>query len=91
MRHQTTVDGLLFLAGLAFGAALGLLLAPSAGQDTRRRLTAGARRAQDRLGESRREYVERGRELYERGREMAEEAAAMFDEGRRLMEQPESR
>jgi gas vesicle protein len=80
---------LLFVAGLAFGTAVGLLLAPSAGRDTRRLLTARAREAQDRVEDSGREYLERGRELYERGREMADEAAAMFDEGRRLIEEPE--
>jgi hypothetical protein len=79
MRSDDTTTSLLcFAAGLSLGAAIGILMAPAAGSDTRRYLgnRAGAAR----------EYLDYGRDLYDKGRELADEAAQMYDEGRHLIE-----
>ena len=76
--NNTTTSILYFAAGLSLGAAVGILLAPAAGSDTRRYLT-------DRAGAAR-EYLDYGRDLYDKGRELADEAAHMYEEGRHLVE-----
>lgn len=79
MRSNDTERNLLyFAAGLSLGAAIGLLMAPAAGADTRRYLG-------DRAGAAR-DYLDYGRDLYERGRELADEAADLYEEGRHLIE-----
>jgi gas vesicle protein len=75
-----------FLTGALVGAAVALLLAPEAGEDTRRKLAQGAEKGRKTLIESGQELFERGRELYERGREIAEDAAELFERGRRIAE-----
>jgi gas vesicle protein len=67
---------LLFAAGVTIGAAVGVLLAPASGAETRRKL---AERAQS-TG-----LIERTREFYETGLRIAEEAAELFEDGRKLV------
>lgn len=86
MRSTNTSHLLLFVAGTCVGAALGMMLAPASGAETRRRITGRAEDTRDFLAESGRDYIEKGRELYELGRQLVDEAAEMFDEGRRMME-----
>ena len=76
--NDTATSLLYFAAGLSLGAAIGLVLAPARGTDTRRYLT-------DRAGAAR-EYLDFGRDLYDKGRELADEAATMYEEGRHLIE-----
>ncbi|MHB1022851.1 MAG: YtxH domain-containing protein [Acidobacteriaceae bacterium] len=64
-----------FLAGLGFGALLGVLYAPKAGRETREGLAASAREAREKaeqLVDQGREqldtYVDRGKEYADRGR-----------------------
>jgi hypothetical protein len=78
MRSDRSSNALWFVAGLTLGAAVGVLLAPSPGADTRRYLTARAGSA--------REVLDHGRELYEKGCELADEAAHLYEEGRHLVE-----
>lgn len=75
-----------FLAGALLGAGVALLIAPDAGEGTRRRLMGGAAQGRKSLLESGQEFFERGRELYERGVEIAEDAAELFERGRKLVE-----
>ena len=65
-----------FLAGASLGAAIGILMAPASGAETRRRLSEGAGR----------ELIDKSRELYDAGRRLADEAADMYDDGRRLFD-----
>ena len=74
------------VVGAVLGAAVALLMAPEAGERTRRRLVNQAERGRKTLLQSSQEIFERGRELYERGREIAEDAAEMFERGRRIAE-----
>jgi gas vesicle protein len=67
---------LLFAAGVTIGAAVGVLMAPASGAETRRKL---AERAQS-TG-----LIERTREFYETGLRIAEEAAELFEDGRKLV------
>lgn len=75
-----------FISGVALGAAVALLVAPEAGEHTRRKLAQHAERGRKTAMDSGREIYERGRDLYERGREIAEDAAEMFERGRELAE-----
>ncbi len=75
-----------FVGGALLGAAVALLLAPEAGEQTRRKLAFQAERGRKAFTDSSQEIVDRGRELYEKGREIAEEAAEMFERGRRVAE-----
>ncbi|HYP05229.1 MAG TPA: YtxH domain-containing protein [Bryobacteraceae bacterium] len=76
--NDTITNILYFAAGLSLGAAVGILVAPASGKDTRRYLG-------DRAGAAR-EYLDYGRDLYEKGRELADEAATMYEDGRHLIE-----
>jgi gas vesicle protein len=74
-----------FFAGAAIGAAIALLYAPAAGEETRKRLGETASRGKERLNESGHELVEKGKEIYERGRKIAEDAGELFESGRKLV------
>lgn len=79
MRSNNTATSILyFTAGLSLGAAIGVLLAPASGADTRRYL--GGRT------DAAREYLDYGRDLYDKGRGLADEAAHLYEEGRQLIE-----
>lgn len=67
---------LLFAAGMSVGAAIGILLAPAPGAETRRKLVEKAQSN---------ELVDKTRELYEAGLRIAEEAAELFEDGRKLV------
>jgi gas vesicle protein len=85
-RNDTGTTLLWFVGGALLGATVALLLAPEAGEDTRRRIAEGAQRGRRAVNDSSQEVITRGRELYERGREIAEEAAEIFERGRRIAE-----
>lgn len=78
-RNDPIVNVVWLFAGVATGAAVGILIAPHAGRETRRLL------GQKTQAEGR-EWIERGREVYDMGRQLADEAADYFEEGRRLVE-----
>ncbi len=79
MRSRNNLNNVLwFAAGISVGAAVGLLLAPAPGSDTRRYVGDRADAARD--------YADYGRQLYEKGRELADEAATLYEEGRHLVE-----
>ena len=73
---------LAFLAGMATGAAVALLMAPTSGEETRRLLAERAREGRDRASDAARQArefaarqkdtfasaIERGREAYEQAR-----------------------
>ena len=75
-----------FVAGAALGAAVALLMAPSKGEETRRKLGESAKKGRKAVSEASQEAIQKGRELYERGRDLAEEAADMFEKGRAVAE-----
>lgn len=75
-----------FVAGVAVGATIALLFAPSSGRVTRRRIGRAANRSKESLAESGQALVDRGKELYERGRKMADEAAEYFERGKKMVE-----
>ena len=86
MRRSNGSNLLWFMAGVATGAAVSLVLTPVSGAETRRLITKGAGNAKSFLEQSGREYLDKGRELYEQGCHLADEAAEMFEDGRRLVE-----
>src|SRR5688572_13152108 len=86
MRNDSSANVIWFFAGLGLGTAAGILLAPQAGSDTRRKIGSRASGAGHYLSAHGQDYYERGRELYEKGRHLADEAAELFEEGRRLVE-----
>ncbi|MCP5109531.1 MAG: YtxH domain-containing protein [bacterium] len=62
-----------FLVGVAVGASLGLLMAPQAGEKTRRQIRRKAEDVQGQLEELGEELIEKGRDLIERGKQTADE------------------
>jgi len=79
-----------FALGAIVGAAVALLYAPAAGEETRRKLARRARETQERAGEvarQGREFVDRQREnlseAVERGREIFEEGREAYRQTRR--------
>lgn len=75
-----------FVAGVAVGATIALLYAPSSGRVTRRRISRAATRGKDSLAASGQELIDRGKQLYEKGRQMADEAAEYFERGKKMVE-----
>lgn len=75
-----------FVAGVAIGATIGLLFAPTSGEEMRKKIGQKTREGRDALAESGRDMIDKGRELYEKGRKMADEAADLFERGRKLVE-----
>ena len=63
-----------FLLGAAIGAAAALLMAPTSGARTRRRLVRKGEEVADYLIEAGKELVENCEDLYERSGELAEDA-----------------
>ena len=56
------------LLGSIVGAAIGLLLAPQSGEETREVITESARDIRDKVKEGSRQFVESGRDLIEQGK-----------------------
>ena len=75
-----------FVAGVAIGATVALLVAPYSGEETRRRIGRKAAEGRDALADTGRELVDKGRDLYDKGRKIADEAADLFDRGRRIVQ-----
>lgn len=82
MRSKT----LWFTAGFSLGAAVGLLIAPTSGAESRKYLAAKTSGGRKLISTSGRDFLDKTRELYAKGCELADEAAEMFDEGRRIVE-----
>ena len=75
-----------FTAGVALGATVALLYAPSSGEETRERIRLKAGEGRDALKDRGRDLLDRSRGLYDKGKQMADEAADLFDRGRRMVE-----
>ena len=75
-----------FLAGLATGAAVGILYAPESGVDTRKRIGKTTRQSREAMEDSGKELMEKGKELYERGKQIADDAADLFERGKKLVQ-----
>lgn len=79
-----------FLAGLGIGAAIGMLFAPRAGEETREYLRDRAEKGRDYLKENSGEWRERAREAGEKGKEALgrgrETVEAAIEAGRRAYE-----
>jgi gas vesicle protein len=84
--EDNTSKALWFVAGVAVGATIALLYAPSSGRVTRRRIARATTSGRDAIADRGRELMDKGREIFERGREMADEAAEMLDRGRKIVE-----
>lgn len=73
MERERIVDcTLMFLVGVAVGAAVGLLTAPQSGRRTRREIGRRAEDAQTYLEDLGEELMEKGREMMEHGKSIAE-------------------
>ena len=66
MRGRDFLGGVLI--GAVVGAALGLLLAPQSGEETRETLCSTARELSDKMKESSRQLLDSGRDLLEQGK-----------------------
>lgn len=98
MRDDGTAAGgiiVAFVLGAVTGAAVALLVAPAAGDETRRFLGDRAREGRDRAGEAARqgrEFLNRQRDTLasaiERGREAYQQARAGGDQGTGAPEMP---
>lgn len=75
-----------FVAGVAVGATIALLFAPSSGRVTRRRIGRATVKGREAISETGRDLADKGKELYEKGRKMADEAADLFDRGKKMVE-----
>ncbi|MBN9661535.1 MAG: YtxH domain-containing protein [Acidobacteria bacterium] len=84
--EENSGKALWFVAGVAVGATIALLFAPSSGRVTRRRIGRAAERGRDSLADTGRDLAEKGKDLYEKGRRLADEAADMIDRGKKLVE-----
>lgn len=84
--EDNTSKALWFVAGVAVGATIALLYAPSSGEKTRRKIKHVARRGTIALERSGQDFMDKGRELYDKGRKMADDAADLFDRGKKLVE-----
>lgn len=75
---------LAFLLGAVAGAAVALLYAPAAGDETRMYLTRRAREGRDRARDAARDATDQGREFYQRQRDTVSSA---IDRGREAFQQ----
>lgn len=77
------------ILGSIIGAAIGLLMAPSTGEETREHLSDSARNVRDRVSESSRQFVESGRDLLEQGRSRVSDLIKRGEDGQATQEQVE--
>ncbi len=75
---------LAFVLGAVAGAAVALLFAPAAGEETREYLGKRAREGRDRARDAARDATDQGREFYERQRDTVTSA---IDRGREAFQQ----
>ena len=75
---------LAFVMGAVAGAALALLYAPAAGEETREYLSKRAREGRDRARDAARDATEQGREYYQRQRDTVTSA---IERGREAFQQ----
>lgn len=74
-----------FVAGVAVGAAVGLLFAPKTGSEMRRLIGKKTAEGRDYVAETGRDIYSKGRDLYERGKDLADDAGELFERGRKLV------
>ncbi len=74
-----------FLAGVAVGAAVGMLFAPKTGREMRRLIGKKTEEGRDYVVDTGRDLYTKGRDLYERGKDLAEDAAELIDKGRKVV------
>ena len=84
--EETGGKALWFVAGVALGATIALLFAPTSGTVTRRRITRAAAKSKGSLADTGRDLAEKSRDLYEKGRRIADDAADMFERGKKMVE-----
>jgi gas vesicle protein len=77
---------LMFVAGIAAGVTVAMLVAPQAGVDTRKTLAEKTQKGRTALAQSGKGVLDQSRDMLERGRKLAEQAAEMFERGRQLIE-----
>ncbi len=75
---------LAFVLGAVAGAAVALLFAPAAGEETREYLGKRAREGRDRARDAARDATEQGREFYQRQRDTVSSA---IERGREAFQQ----
>lgn len=75
-----------FLAGLAVGAAVGVLYAPQSGKATRKQIGRTASDSREAMEASGKELMDKGKELYDRGKKIADEASELFERGKKLVQ-----
>lgn len=81
--EQRTGSASSFMWGILIGAGVALLLAPSSGEETRRRLARSAKRARDAAQETAEELTDKVVDRYEYARQSVEER---IDSARRTLE-----
>jgi gas vesicle protein len=74
-----------FFVGAALGVAIGMLLAPKSGSETRRFIADKAGSGREAVTGAGRNVAERGKEYYEKGRGLAGEASELFERGRKIV------
>jgi gas vesicle protein len=74
------------LVGAAIGACVALLYAPQSGEKTRKMIGKKMAEGREAVGDTGREWLDKGRELYEKGRKVADDAAEFFERGRRIVQ-----
>jgi len=74
-----------FLAGVAVGAAVGMLFAPRTGREMRHMIGKKTEEGRDYVVETGHDLYTKGRDLYERGKDLAEDAADLFEKGRKVV------
>ena len=75
-----------FLAGMAVGAAVGVIYAPRSGKVTRRQIGRTTTDSCDAMEERGKELMDKGKDLYSRGKRIADDAAELFERGRKLVQ-----
>ena len=75
-----------FLAGIAVGAAVGVMYAPQSGKVTRRQIGRTATDSREVMEERGKELMDKGKDIYDRGKRIADDAAELFERGRKLVQ-----
>jgi len=75
-----------FIAGIAVGAAVGVLYAPQSGHRTRVKISRAALDSKEAMEDRGKELMDKGKELYDRGKKIADEASDLFERGRKMVQ-----